>query len=372
MVAERREYTGGAVSTTLNGGITSGALSATLTASSGWPSGSVGPFTAVIDPGLSNEEKVKVSTRSGNILTISARGVDGSAASAHSAGAVIQHVLGAYDLDLVNAHAADTTRDDHTQYLHNSNARTVTAAHVFSGNTVHSGNPTFSGTPAFTGVPTFVAGSYGLVGDITQINATAKAAGTSPKFARADHRHDIDPTWLKANSLPTGLILMWGLDAAIPSGYLELAGATFDPVTYPELHALYPSNTLPDFRTRVPRGVASGATGTTGGADTVTLVTGNLPAHVHTINHGHAVTDPGHTHGVDGGDTGSRIAISHTSSYGATGSGIAQALTLTGLNGATTGLTVGNYAGDSGSTGSGTAIDIVPKWIGVRYIIKAA
>lgn len=364
MVAERREYTGGAVSTTLNGGITSSALSATLAASTGWPTGAIGTFKAVIDPGLSTEEKVKVTSRSGNSLTISARGVDGSAASAHANGAVIQHVLGADDIDLVNAHAADSSRDDHTQYLSLVTARTVTALHTFTNNIIFSGNPAFSGTPTFA--------NMGLVTDVTTDGAAAKAAGTSPKMARADHQHDIDKTWLKANSLPTGLILMWGLDVAVPTGYLELNGSAFSAATYPELHALYPTDTLPDFRTRVPRGVASGATGTTGGSDTVSLVTGNLPAHTHSINHGHTINDGGHTHGVDGGDTGARIAISHSGTYGFTTSSNDQRVTLTGLNTATTGITVNNFTGASGSVGTGDAVTIIPKWIGVRYIIKAA
>ena len=49
----------------------------------------------------------------------------------------------------------ELTDDDHTQYVHNTTARTVSAAHTFSGNLAVTGQPTFSGNALFTGVPVF-------------------------------------------------------------------------------------------------------------------------------------------------------------------------------------------------------------------------
>ena len=51
----RREYQGGAVPTTITGGITSGATALVLVTATGWPTGS---FSAVLDKGLAGEEKI--------------------------------------------------------------------------------------------------------------------------------------------------------------------------------------------------------------------------------------------------------------------------------------------------------------------------
>lgn len=45
--------------------------------------------------------------------------------------------------------------DDHSQYVHKSIPRTVTASHVFSGNSVFNGSPVFSGSPDFSGTANF-------------------------------------------------------------------------------------------------------------------------------------------------------------------------------------------------------------------------
>tara|TARA_R100000742_G_scaffold4279_1_gene1657 strand:- start:9238 stop:14379 length:5142 start_codon:yes stop_codon:yes gene_type:complete len=41
-------------------------------------------------------------------------------------------------------------QDNHSQYVHNTNVRTVSASHVFSGNPSFTSNPVFSNTPQFT------------------------------------------------------------------------------------------------------------------------------------------------------------------------------------------------------------------------------
>lgn len=125
MVVTRRDYAGGAVPTTITGSINSSALSIALTASTGWPAGVNGPFYVVIDRGLSTEEKILVASRTSLTLTVSGtgnRGVDGTTAQSHAAGAVIEHCSTAIDDDEANAHIADVTRDDHTQYLRTANA----------------------------------------------------------------------------------------------------------------------------------------------------------------------------------------------------------------------------------------------------------
>jgi hypothetical protein len=67
----------------------------------------------VIDPGLSNEEKVLVGTRSTGSLSSITRGVDGTTAASHTAGAVCYPVFTAVDADQANAVAATlTTKGD--------------------------------------------------------------------------------------------------------------------------------------------------------------------------------------------------------------------------------------------------------------------
>lgn len=112
--ATRRSYTGASAACTLTSSITSGDTSLTLTGTvTGWPTTSGGSFYMVIDPGLSTEEKVLVGSRSTNSLSSITRGVDGTTASSHSAGATCYPVFTAVDADQANAVAsALTTKGD--------------------------------------------------------------------------------------------------------------------------------------------------------------------------------------------------------------------------------------------------------------------
>jgi len=103
MAVARRLFAGGAVQTTLVSPISSSDLTITIAGDTGWPSGAE-EFFVVIDPDQANEEKVLV-TRSGTTLTAAStgkRGVDGTAASSHSAGAVVYPCVSAADLDQAN------------------------------------------------------------------------------------------------------------------------------------------------------------------------------------------------------------------------------------------------------------------------------
>jgi hypothetical protein len=74
------------------------------------------------DGSISQEEKIRVTSRSGLNLTIEARGVDGTSAQAHAAGTRIEHCSTAIDFDESNRHINDTTQDNHTQYLRAADA----------------------------------------------------------------------------------------------------------------------------------------------------------------------------------------------------------------------------------------------------------
>jgi hypothetical protein len=110
----RRSYAGAAPACTLTGSITSGDTTASLTGTvTDWPTTAGGPFHMVIDPGLSTEEKVLVGSRSTGSLSSMTRGVDGTAAASHSAGATCYPVFTAGDADEANEFTSTlTTRGD--------------------------------------------------------------------------------------------------------------------------------------------------------------------------------------------------------------------------------------------------------------------
>lgn len=94
----------------LSGSITNSATSFTLKDGSTFPTGSVGPFTVTIDPGLSTEEKVLCASRSGSSVTVqsSGRGFGGTTAIAHSSNASVIHTICAQDLDEANQAVVQT------------------------------------------------------------------------------------------------------------------------------------------------------------------------------------------------------------------------------------------------------------------------
>jgi len=110
MAVARRLFAGGAVQTTLVSPISASDLTITIVSDTGYPSGAE-EFFVVIDPDQANEEKVLV-TRSGTTLSAAStgkRGVDGTAAATHAAGAVVYPCVSATDLNDANRAAARLT-----------------------------------------------------------------------------------------------------------------------------------------------------------------------------------------------------------------------------------------------------------------------
>lgn len=128
-----REYVGGAKRTTIVGDITAASTSITLTSGTGYPTGGTGPFILCLGMGQASEEKILVTSRSGNTLTVGTRGYDDTAASAHSSGTTVDHVLGAIDIREANAHVNDTTTDVHPQYLTAAEGNAAYAVKAVSG-----------------------------------------------------------------------------------------------------------------------------------------------------------------------------------------------------------------------------------------------
>ena len=107
-----RKYSSRSQQTTLSGAITSGDLTMTVGSGANLLSSvgfsPAGTFTVVIDPDTALEEIVDVTARSSNVLTIT-RAIDGSSAQAHSAGAVVRHMVIGRDLQESNDHVDNTT-----------------------------------------------------------------------------------------------------------------------------------------------------------------------------------------------------------------------------------------------------------------------
>lgn len=124
MAKTRRQYAGGAVSTTISSAIDEDDTSIGIAATTGWPSGA-DPFYIVVSPGLAAEEKMLV-TRTGSTLTVASggRGKDGTTAHSHLSGATTYPVVTAIDLDESNEMASKlTTKGDLLTYASGTFAR---------------------------------------------------------------------------------------------------------------------------------------------------------------------------------------------------------------------------------------------------------
>jgi microcystin-dependent protein len=176
-------------------------------------------------------------------------------------------------------------------------------------------------SPVMTGTPTAPTAAIGT--DSTQIATTA--------FVK-----DI---------IPSGVILLWsGSTGSIPAGWVLCDG----------------TNSTPDLRNRFVVGAGDTyAVGATGGADSVTLTTSQIPSHNHTATSTSSVSDPGHSHTFTG-----------TAPSGGTGdsSRIAEPTTRT-TNSATTGISVSTST-SIGNTGGGSSHENRPPYYALAYIMK--
>lgn len=165
---------------------------------------------------------------------------------------------------------------------------------------------------------------------------------------------------------PIGSVLSYD-GSALPHGYLAMAGSTYSSTDFAELFAVLATSTLRDRRGRmdVNEGTGTGLTarvsGTNYGAESVALLTANLPAYTPTgsISNG-AIT-------ISGGTNGRVVAGDNNNNGG--GGGTFSAMSSTPLS-----LTASQAASSFTGTaqgGSSTAVAILSPVIGTKKIIRA-
>ena len=196
-----------------------------------------------------------------------------------------------------------------------------------------------AGSPAGTPTPpALVNSSTYLDVSLGKVLAT-HGIGTIAANKITDERSYMTPRV----TAPAGTFQMF-FGTTPPTGYILMKGQTVNTADYPALAAAWgeidATMVVPDFTDLVPRG-ASGAGGGTGGADSVTLNTGNLPT----------------THLTMDGDGGNRFV--------GTAPG-AQSQSLAGAVGSG-----GVTFSDIDSFGSDVPFSIIPHHREVNFIVKA-
>lgn len=144
-------YSNIAVATTLSGNINNSGTSATVAATTGWPTSY--PFIIAIDYGAANEELVQVTNNAAGTLTI-VRGFGGTSAVAHSVGAVVRHAYNAQDATDFRTHEAATSGvHGVTGALVGATQSQTLTNKTLTSPTINAGalSGTFTGTPTFSG-----------------------------------------------------------------------------------------------------------------------------------------------------------------------------------------------------------------------------
>lgn len=147
-----QQYATGVPQTTLSAGIAGGTTNFGVASLTSWPAT---PFTATIDLGTSSQEAIDVLTVSGNTITNCTRGLDGTAAIAHSPGATFTHTDIGRDFREARAHIdASSSNDGQGHAVHGltsgSSVVGTTDSQTLTNKTltgpVVNGSSTFSGT----------------------------------------------------------------------------------------------------------------------------------------------------------------------------------------------------------------------------------
>jgi len=235
----------------------------------------------------------------------------------------------------------------------------VTRAHTHDSGVVNDGGSlnlngvTQGGAAMTTGAITFSDGAAGNMQVLTLGNAnetlTVNAGATAPEWGAGADPHG------------AGMVVCWaGSQGSVPAGWLLCDGASVATATYGDLHTAIgyvyggagANFNLPNLVNRFVRGQST-QTAATGGADSLTLSTAQMPTHTHTIN------DSGHAHGLKLFSSGGSNGIP-TTRYG---NHIATVAVNYGTTNETTGIT-------NNDAGSSDTFDNRPAYLELMYIIK--
>jgi microcystin-dependent protein len=225
-----------------------------------------------------------------------------------------------------------------------------------NGNLVVAGTTTLTGATGITGA---LSGSTAVFsGAISSVSPTFTGTPTAPTAAQGTNTTQIATTaFALANSVPTGVINMWGT-ATAPTGYLLCTGTAVNRTTYAALFAVIGTTfgvgdgsttfNLPNYTNRMPYGTTLAATG--GSADAVVV------SHTHTATS----TDSGHVH-----------TMTAISSAVLTGGGSQTVPRNTGADTTfTTNSSTANITTTNSTEGvSGTNANL-PPYLGINFIIK--
>lgn len=222
-------------------------------------------------------------------------------------------------------------------------------------------------------------GTNTVTGTVSQFNT----ALTDGNFATIAGTETIsNKTFDSSNTFPAGTGVAPGIvlpfaGGSVPSGWLLCNGQTVSRTTYSNLYAAIGDTwgdgdgsttfEVPDLRDSVPVGVsASKALGTAGGAPSVTLTVGNLPAHAHSLNnHTHGMQ---HKHGIS--YRKDNVVAVNSSFQRVISVGESSGNTDSGNTGNSNKATTDASSGNTGNTGSGTAVNIQNPYKALNYIIK--
>jgi microcystin-dependent protein len=217
----------------------------------------------------------------------------------------------------------------------------------------------------------------GNVSNITGANLTLANSSIQNSTATTRNAQDsstaIATTAFVHSVIPIGVILMWGGSVGtIPAGWQLCNG----------------SNGTPDLRDRFIVGAGTTYTpGNTGGSNSVTLDSTQLPIHAHGLTgtftstaagqHSHTatVTDPGHTHSVNAGGTASNQLV-NGGTVNLAGSSTGSAVTGIGVSIASVAdhqhsITLTGNTQSSGGTGGNTqSHENRPPYYALCYIQK--
>ena len=268
--------------------------------------------------------------------------------------------------------------------------------------------------------------SFGSTGELAQIGTTA-AQGNNDKFARINHVHVLGLDSVIAGTVAAGAIdssdvftsgvvdslaigteavgraaievsqripigsLMPFAGATAPSGWLFCDGTSLAVSAYGPLHAVIgyqyggsgANFNVPDLRGRVPVGLdniggtdaarltAANTLGGTGGTETHTLTSAQIPAHTHTQTaHNHTQSSHNHNQNAHAHSTGTTVTGSGFISFNAGAEGGSTTTgNQTAVNQAATAVNIAATAVNQDTGGGGSHNNLQP-YLLINYIIK--